>query len=223
MATEFNFTKTPVNVAVLRQEIIDDVTITTAQAYILHDDPDLKIVFATDLSGAEVTALNSLVTAHSGTPSQDTGTDEPGPPGQDQNAQTAAIHDRQSALATSLVQTTNEVTFDDVPGMSLTTFDMQETGSYLITFTASVSHDRQKGKVFFQLLVDGVVVASPIVTSNFTTSATSFAFVVQVSPIAVGKVVKMQWHNDPDKGGTASIARRELVINGVPVSSVLIS
>ncbi len=222
MATEFNFTKTPVNVSQLRQEIIDDVTITTSLAYTLHDDPDLKIVFSTDLSGAEETALNSLVSAHSGSPSQEDGADEPGPSGQDQNAQTEAIHDRQSALATSVVQTTIE-TFVDVPGMSLTTFDMQETGSYLITFTASVTHNRNKGLVFFQLLVDGVVVATPILTSNFTTSATSFAFVVQVSPIAAGKVVKLQWHNEPGSTGFAGIERRELVINGVPVSSVLIS
>ncbi|MEE8575789.1 MAG: hypothetical protein V3T31_00910 [candidate division Zixibacteria bacterium] len=220
MATEFNFTKTPVNVAVLRQEIIDDVTITTSQAYILHDDPDLKIVFTTDLSGAEVTALNSVVSAHSGSPSVEAGPDEPGPPGQDQNAQTAAIHDRQSALATSLAQTTS-VVFVDLPGETLTTFDMQEAGSYLITFTAQVSHEKQKGQIFFRVLVDGVEVSAPVVTSNYSdlSAATSFAIVIQVSPIAAGKVVKMQWHSDD--GSTVAVARRELVINGVPVSSVL--
>ena len=216
MATEFTFTKAA-NVVSLTTEIEADAGISTALDFIYVEGTDLHVHFVANLSAGEETALNAVVAAHTGTPTVQPGVEEP-PLSGVELGDNAGIHDRQAIQGTSTLQTTSQ-TFVDLPGMTLTTKDMGEDGSYLITFAALVLHSDQKKQVFFRLLVDGVEVAVQQLTSNFQNLEVSFSFVHQESPTAAGKIVKMEWHND--NKGTASVTNRELVINGVPISSVV--
>lgn len=55
-----------VNSTLLTQEIEDDATITTALDYINTDGNQLDVYFVSVLSGPEITALDALVSAHTG-------------------------------------------------------------------------------------------------------------------------------------------------------------
>lgn len=226
MATEFIFVKAA-NVTVLREEIEADAGITTALDFIIVTGTDLHINFVTNLSGAEETALNAVVAAHTGVPVIEPGVEEPPPDGVDESDPTTGsnnFYDKQSVLLTNTVTTTSE-SFVDVPGMTLTTNDLDEVGCYILTFNGDYNHDDKSGKLEFRILVDG----SSVVLSNVCGGHQSdnskmdpIAIIHLEASIAASIVVKVQWRrNSGDGGDSIRLKRRELILLGVPLSQVV--
>jgi len=137
--------------------------------------------------------------------------------------------DRQMSSDTSLIQTTS-TTFIDIPGLVVTTRDLGngQNGSYLIHFSASVSHASQKSSIEFQLEVDGVVVTESITTINFKDASlfldTQFSW--YEDPIINGKIIKVLWRQTQTTGSdsnrTATMTDRRLIISGVPSDAVVV-
>ncbi len=136
--------------------------------------------------------------------------------------------DRQMASATSNIQTTS-TTFVDVPDLTVTTGDLGggQDGSYLIHFSASVSHASQKTSVEFRLLVDGVEVTESVTTVNFadTSLFLDSQFSWYEDPIINNKIIKVQWRQTKTSGNpagrTAVMTDRRLIISGVPSNAVV--
>ncbi len=227
MATEFIFVKAA-NVTVLREEIEADAGITTALDFIIVTGTDLHINFVTDLSAGEITALNAVVAAHTGVPVIEPPVEEPPPDGVDESDPTTGsnnFYDKQSVLLTNTVTTTSE-SFVDVPGMTLTTNDLDEVGCYILTFNGDYNHDDKSGRLEFQILVNG----SSVVLSNVCGGHQSdngekmdpIAIIHLETSIAAGIVVKVQWRRNSGEGGDSiRLKRRELILLGVPQAQVV--
>lgn len=220
MATEFIYT-TAANVTVLREEIEDDGGITTALDFIIVDGTDLHIHFVTDLSGAEETALNAVVAAHTGLPPVEPPVDEPPPPGVDEDDPTDGglnAVDKQK-VATSNEVSTTAMAWVDIPDMVLTTKDLGSTdGCYLVFFTA-VFNAGPNNKFVIRILVGGSQVHFEEFSqdSNNTFNGRTLAHLsANLSNISE---VKIQWQIVT--GTTLSVKRRELIVFGLPAAQVL--
>ena len=67
MSVGYDYTKSPVDIGRLNQEILDEPTITTGLDFSHFDSPDeLTVVFTSALSGAEKIALDAVVASHGG-------------------------------------------------------------------------------------------------------------------------------------------------------------
>lgn len=66
--TEYNYTKTPVNIDRLTLEINNSSISSAVYQYASYSDPDLTISFDADLSGADQTTLTSIIAIHTGVP-----------------------------------------------------------------------------------------------------------------------------------------------------------
>lgn len=223
MATEFIYVKAA-NVPLLRAEIDADVTIVTAVSFIYVDGTDLHIHFVSNLSGSEVTALNAVVAAHTGTPSVEPGADESLPAGgnsADPDALTV-LHDRQHVSATSTVTTTS-TSYTDLDSMTLTTRSLEFPGNYLIHCSAHVSANSSSTEISIRLLVDGTQVAEVVALGTGATDDENMILLAHMTNnLASGKIIKVQWKTD-DSGHTITAKRRSLTIDGITQARVLTS
>lgn len=228
MATQFDFTKV-VSVTLLRQEIEADPTIVTALDFIILDDDALSIFFVTDLSGAEVTALNAVVAAHTGVPPVEPPVDEPPPPGVDESDPTdggLGAVDKQKVKLTSEVTTTSG-SFVDLPGMFFTTKDLGSVdGCYLIFFSGDLKLSSGSDEKF-ELRIQ--VAGSTVCTATFSRATgeeeggsvdfNAEAIVHLESAVLNESEIKVQWRKVT--GSTLRAKRRELSVLGVPTGQVL--
>ncbi|MEK0339503.1 MAG: hypothetical protein QQN46_04660 [Nitrosopumilus sp.] len=223
MATEFIFVKAA-NVTVLREEIEADAGITTALDFIIVTGTDLHINFVTDLSGAEETALNAVVAAHTGIPVIEPGANEPPPDGVDEGDPTDSglgAVDKQKVLATSSVSTTS-TSFVDMPGMSLTTKDLGTTdGCYHIFFSADMRVSSGSNDKFeIRILVAGSTVVTALMSRGEDDDAYSAEAVLHLEGGVLNiSEIKIQWRKV--SGSTLRAKRRELSVLGVPTAQVL--
>lgn len=114
--------------------------------------------------------------------------------------------------ATSSAITTTSLTFVDT-GLTLTTKNLGENGSYLITFTAEMTNTNNGRIGGIQIVVDGVVVIGSIITTEIGTVANSISTSSVVSNLSSGKIIKIQWNTSAN---TATMNSRSLNIIGYP-------
>lgn len=222
MATEFIFVKAA-NVPLLRVEIDANVTIVTAINFIYVDGTDLHIHFVTDLSGAEVTALNAVVAAHTGVPTVEPGADEPptgGTSEEDPEAAGSTVHDRQHVSAESSATTTSTA-YVDLASMTLTTRNLGALGNYSIHFSAAMTGSSSSAEISIRFLIDGVQVAEVLeLGTGLGDDSNMLTLNHLASSLASGKIIKVQWKSD-DSSHTITAKRRSLTIDGITQARVL--
>lgn len=130
-------------------------------------------------------------------------------------------HDRQMAAITTSDPFLNPTgSYVDVPGLTISTRNLGETGTYHISFQSSLRAQNGFGSYYFVINVDGsdMEASRVFVNPQNNGSYQSISCTAMVSGIASGKVVKLRCNAS---GGACLLYRPTLVIDGVPSSQVV--
>jgi len=130
--------------------------------------------------------------------------------------------DRQSATAMNKVVTTSR-TLVDLADMTLTTNDLGEAGTYVITFSCDWETENDDKENQFTLFVDGSEVTSRHQTSAKKNKYNSTSLTHLAEGVASGTVIKVQIAQGDNDSNTneLTVKCRELIIDGTGDSNVL--
>ena len=127
--------------------------------------------------------------------------------------------DRQLASSTTQTSTTS-TTYIDLDSCTLTTKDLGENGTYVISFTSSNIAADSNTEANFILNIGGSDVVSTEITSYTSKSKyETIALTHLATGIANGTVIKVRYKR---AAGTLKVDERSLVIDGVKDSSIVV-
>jgi len=127
--------------------------------------------------------------------------------------------DLQSITLTNNV-TWNSSVYTDLPGMSLTTKDLDGNGTYKIAFSAvAVTNNNNSNTISFKLQRNGIDVTNQVNDLRQYGSENSTANIIcVVNNVSNGDIFKIQWKRT---NGTANCTYRSLVIDGNLSSNIV--
>jgi len=198
--TKYTYSK-DANISVLQDEVLADPGITTAVDRIdLIDDADpdtVDIWFVDPISGAEETALDAVVAAHTNPANLDTSYER---------------DDQEVGDSASLSTTSN--TYIDMTGMTITTNHHDNgTLNYQLQFNMAWDVSSANKLVTIKLVADGVDV--PFSERGFDAGSGNKKFnlgTLGAVILANAKVIKVQWKID---AGTVTAYNRCLLVRGL--------
>ena len=115
----------------------------------------------------------------------------------------------------------------DVPGMTLTTKNLGENGTYIVSFSGIELFNSLNGSLsIYALNVGGVLDASTESYASQSSSGSSptwkaAAFTVRLGSVPSGTVIKLQVRNSQGAAGQLLVEKGKLTIDGVPSSQVV--
>jgi len=198
--TKYTYSK-DANISVLTDEVLADAGITTALDHInLIDDADpdtVDIWFVDAISGAEETALDAVVSAHTN-PAYSTESYE---------------RDDQEVGDTAIISTTS-LTYVDMAGMVVTTFHHDDgTLDYQVVFNMTCDVSSANKVINIKLVADGVDVPFSERVLDASAGNTKFNLGTLGSvALANAKVIKIQWKIS---AGTVNAYDRCLLVRGL--------
>jgi len=129
------------------------------------------------------------------------------------------FHDRQVNTFSSAITTTS-ATFSDT-GLTLTTKDLGQSGTYLVWVNADIQHSQNNKSIEIRILIDNVEAPGSVRGANSFGADQKMPISTQACKMTDnGNVIKVQWRNVAGTG-TATMNTGSLAIDGVPESRVL--
>ena len=129
------------------------------------------------------------------------------------------FHDRQQIVIVEPITTTS-TTFVDIPGATLTTKDLSQTGVYQAFGSISIQQSNNNASISIRTVVDGV--PRPERTINFGPNAANIplpiSIMAQAEGVVEGIIIKLQWKVST---GTAQINTLVSMFDGIPESRII--
>jgi hypothetical protein len=129
------------------------------------------------------------------------------------------FHDRQSVSSQELV-TTDSAIFVNIPGATLTTKDLGQSGNYNLFFTLLISATLNNTTAILRLCVNGIPTSlegTPLLLKTKDLDI-SYTFPANATGIQANNVLQVQWSTDK---GILSLSEFNILIDGIPDARVI--
>jgi len=129
------------------------------------------------------------------------------------------FHDRQGITLAGPITTTS-ATFVDIPGATITTKDLSQTGFYQAWISLEVENTNNNTTMNFRAITAGVPGSARAVNigPGGGGDPKSVTIIGDKSGIVASSIIKLQWNTT---GGTAQINSLRFLIDGIPDSRVV--
>ena len=138
---------------------------------------------------------------------------------------TTPKYDCQEVTRTTTAST-DSTSWIDLGGMTLTTKDLSENGTYKLTFSCYANCEKSNRTYRFRFVVDGTPLGEEWLNSSGTgsgaTDEMNVSMTQTISGVAISKIIKVQFLiDDPSGANAVNVFDRSLVIFGVPSTQVV--